>query len=351
MVDASDPANPKVIKQLPMSQTGNYRVGLVFAVGNLLMASAVGLDKASHGYSFFDISNPESPQALSFPTGLPDIYASILNGDKVYGTGLDGKLYIHDVSDPRNVKLDTASDKLSDAPGEYIYIQDHYALAAFATGVHKVDLRTMQRVGGVMQSNGDAQEGHPVPLGNILVIGDDHSVGSGVVPHSPDPDRTGPSVNMVNPPLNAVNQALTTRVGITLTDLIDLQSVGAASFTVREAGGQALPGKYSGQMQILNFSPDQPLKPGTTYEVVIPQGGIKDVSGNPTPGSFLSRFTTKGTSSLVMPRAAFVGSERGAGAWTAQGRLLSESPKRPPAAGWSVPAHGRSSRPERVTEK
>lgn len=344
IVDARDPANPKVIKQLPMSQTGNFRVGLIFAVGNLLMASAVGLDGKAHGYSFFDISNPESPQALSIPTGLPNIYASLINGNKVYGTGLDGKLYVHDVSDPRNVKLAASSAKLSDAHGEYIYIQDNYALAAFETDVHKVDLQTMRPVGAPMTSLGDAQEGHPTPLGNFLVIGDDHAIGSGVVPHSATPDRTGPAVNMVHPPANAVNQALTSRVGITLTDLIDLQSAGPATFTVREVGGQALPGKYSGQMQILNFAPDQPLKPGTTYEVVIPQGGIKDVSGNPTGAAFTSRFTTRGTPSAVMPRAAFVGSERGARAWTAQGRLVPERSGRP-AAVWSAPARSLPSRP------
>jgi hypothetical protein len=325
VVDAKDPANPRVIKQLPMNQTGNFRVGLVFAVGNLLMASAVGLDNISHGYTFFDISNPENPQALSFPTGLPNIYASILNGNRVYGTGLDGKLYVHDVTDPKNIKQSAVTDNISNSPGEYIYIQDTYAMAAFESEVHKVDLMTMRTVGQPMRSLGDAQEGHPTPLGNFLVIGDDHAIGSGVVPHSADPDRTGPSVNMVNPPADAVNQALTSRVGITLTDLIDLQSVGPASFTVREVGGQALPGKYSGQMQILNFSPDVALKPGTVYEVVIPQGGIKDVSGNATEESFISRFTTRGTPTSILPRAAFVGSEREAFFWTVQGRLLEKT--------------------------
>jgi hypothetical protein len=353
VVDAKDPANPKLIKQIPISQTGNFRVGLVFAVGNLLMVSAVGLDNNSHGYAFFDISNPESPQALSIPTGLPNIYASLLNGNKVYGTGLDGKLHVHDITDPKNVKLAASSAKLSDATGEYIYVQDHFAMAAFQTEVHKVDLRNMQTVGSPMRSLGEAQEGHPTPLGNILVVGDDHSVGSGVIPHSAMPDRTGPAVNMVHPPANAVNQALTTRVGITLTDLIDLQSVGQTTFTVREVGGQALPGKYSGQMQILNFSPDQPLKSGTTYEVVIPQGGIKDVSGNATAEVFISRFTTKGMPSSVTPRiphAAFVGTERGEQAWTAQGRLLPERSGRP-AAPWSALARKLLSRPSAGTGK
>lgn len=341
VVDARDPANPRMVRQLPTSQTGNFRVGLVFAVGNLLMASAVGLDGVSHGYSLFDISNPENPQALSIPSGLPDIYASILNGNRIYGTGIDGKLYVHDITDPRDVKLAAASPKLSDAHGEYIYIQDGYALAAFETAVHKVDLKTMQRVGLPMQSLGDAQEGHPTPLGNLIVIGDDHSIGSGVVPHAAEPDRTGPSVNMVNPPPGSANQALTSRVGITLTDLIDLRSAGSASFFVREIGGQALPGKYSGQMQILNFAPEQPLKPGTTYEVVVPKGGIKDVSGNGAPEAFLSRFTTKGTPTALEPRVAPQAGAAAGRRRSASGRIQAGRGKTT-AAGWSAPEPLRS---------
>jgi hypothetical protein len=300
IVDAKDPAHPRFVKQLPMNQTGNFRVGLIFAVGNLLVASTVGLDVNAHGYSFFDISDPENPKALSFLNSGPDIYASLVNGNKIYGTGLHGRFYVHDITDPSHVKLDRVTDTISGAHGEYVYIQDNFAMAGFETGIIKVDLKTMKPVGLPMKSMGEAQEGHPVPIGNYLIIGDDHSIGSGVVPHSLLPDVTGPSVNMVNPPENAVNQALTSRVGITLTDLIDLASVNATSFIVREFGGSALPGKYSGQTEILNFFPDEPLKSGTNYEVVIPKGGIKDVSGNPTPEDFVSRFRTAGPTLLMV---------------------------------------------------
>ena len=44
---------------------------------------------------------------------------------------------------------------------------------------------------------------------------------------------------------------------------------------------------------------------------------------------------------LAMPRAAFVGSERGARSWTAQGRLLPEGSVPTPSV-WSVPANRRS---------
>jgi len=53
-----------------------------------------------------------------------------------------------------------------------------------------------------------------------------------------------------------------------------------------------LSGKYSHQFAIVNFSPDQPLLPNTTYEIVIPAGGIKDYAGNTTATTFTSYFST-----------------------------------------------------------
>ena len=54
----------------------------------------------------------------------------------------------------------------------------------------------------------------------------------------------------------------------------------AASFIVRPVGGQPLPGKYGLRMGVVNFDPDQDLQPGTTYEVVLPKGGVADLVGN-----------------------------------------------------------------------
>ena len=53
-----------------------------------------------------------------------------------------------------------------------------------------------------------------------------------------------------------------------------------------------LPGKYSYQTGIVNFAPDQILAADTTYEVIVPAGGVRDVSGNPIVQEFRSTFTT-----------------------------------------------------------
>ena len=46
------------------------------------------------------------------------------------------------------------------------------------------------------------------------------------------------------------------------------------------------------QTGIVNFSPAHSLEPDTTYEVIVPAGGVKDVMGNATPSDFRSTFAT-----------------------------------------------------------
>jgi hypothetical protein len=144
------------------------------------------------------------------------------------------------------------------------------------------------------------QEGHPTPLGNYVILADDHGWGSGLVPNSQEPDRKGPQPTMVNPADGAIRQAATTRVGLSWSDQIDFRSVNAQTFIVREAvSKKVLTGRYSGQQTFINFFPDQPLKFNTDYEVYIPKGGINDYAKNPVEKDFLSRFRTRAQAEIV----------------------------------------------------
>jgi hypothetical protein len=69
--------------------------------------------------------------------------------------------------------------------------------------------------------------------------------------------------------------------------------VSAASFIVRPVGGQPLAGKYGLRMSVVNFDPDEDLMPGTTYEVILPKGGIADLAGNTIATELKSTFSTK----------------------------------------------------------
>ncbi len=298
IVDATDPYNPVMVDRgdepnpIPSSQMGNYNVGSVFAVGNLLFATKnngkVG------GYTSFDISDPENPVILeTIRTGTPGVYSSLVNGNMLYVAGFNAELVGIDISDPGEFTV-RGSVPFEDKGG-YLSYQDGFIHAGASNKYYKVDVSdsdNFQIVGTASSNIPNRDEDFATVLGNLVIIGDDHGKGSFIVPHQTGQDTTGPAVNMIVPMENAVNQAVTSRVGLTFTDLVDLRTVNSSTFIVRPVGGNALNGTYSGQNGIVNFSPDSPLNPDTTYEVVVPAAGIKDVAGNRTEQEFRARFST-----------------------------------------------------------
>ncbi len=290
VVNASSPAAPVVAKQMPTSQTGGFRVGPVFAVGNILVASS--MDQG--GYATFDISDPVNPVLMQAMTNNAAVYSSLLNGDKIVGAGGDGKLYVHDVTNLSNITL-VNSSAVAGGKGGYATVQDGYAFVGFSDRFAKIDIRNNASY-PIVQTGTSAvarrDEDFATVLGNLVFGGSDHNTGSGLMPHQTAPDTRGPLVNMVSPANNAVSRALSSRVGVSFTDQIDVASVTSATFIVRPVGGAAMVGTYSSQTNIVNFKPDSDLLANTTYEVVIPAGGIKDYAGNGVPTEFRVRFST-----------------------------------------------------------
>ncbi len=135
------------------------------------------------------------------------------------------------------------------------------------------------------------------PLGNALMVSvdDDAENGqaTGIFPWREAPDARGPEVNWVLPEDGATAQALSTRIGMTFDELVELGTVWTGSVQVRALGTTTpIEGWLSGQDAQVNFWPRQPLAPATTYEVIVPAGGVTDVSGNPTTREHRSTFTT-----------------------------------------------------------
>jgi DNA-binding beta-propeller fold protein YncE len=296
VVDATDPVKPVLVDRgagrpnpLPTSETGGFRIGPLFAVGNLLFASSM----EGSGYVILDIADPRQPSVLSVEAAGPPLYSFLLNGNKLLGAGTDDFFYVHDVSDPRHMSfLGRVSMK---GRGGYLTFQDGFAHVGASVHYAKIDLRDPKRPAlvGTGSSNREGRdEDFATVLGNLTVVGDDHGFGSSLIPHQTLPDTKGPAVNMVVPADGAGRQLLSTRVGLTFTDLVDLGTVNASTFLVRPLGGAALAGKYSTEAGIVNFSPDAPLLPDRVYEVVVPAGGIRDHAGNPVETTFTSRFDT-----------------------------------------------------------
>ncbi|HEX6708285.1 MAG TPA: Ig-like domain-containing protein [Albitalea sp.] len=322
IVDATDPRNPVYLKTI----TTPFRIGPVFAVGNLLVT--MSMDRA--GILTYDISDPANPKLLANSNGSGGQYSGIVNGERLVTAGTDNKLRVYNISNPGSISQLVASPDVG-AKGGYVSIQDGFAHAGFSTKYAKINLSTGAIVGTGTSGISGRDEDFGTVLGNLVMVGDDHAVGSALMPHQTAPDTTGPSVNMVSPKANSTNQSVKSRIGITLTDQVDLRTVNSSTFVVRPLGGSALAGKYSGQSGILNFWPDQALAAGTTYEVIVPAGGLRDDAGNAVPTTFSSRFTTGGTApgvdcTLAAERTpALIGSSVGFSPASASGSSLQYS--------------------------
>lgn len=296
IVDVSDPAHPVLVDRggepnpIPNSATGGFRVGPVFAIGNLMVISA----NDGRGYATLDISDPVNPELLdSFVNGAPESYSAMVNGYRIYAAGTDDDFHGLDISNPANiVELDSVP---MGGKGGYLMVQDGFAHVGASNHYVKVDLAddSDYRIVGSASSNvAGHDEDFAVPLGNLVVLSDDHYNGSFIFPHQADPDHTGPVVSMVSPLDGAAGQSRSTRIGFTFSDLIDLTSLNPSTVSVEPIGEEPLEGIFSTQAGIVNFAPEKPLAPDTTYEIVVPADGVRDISGNPTPREFRATFST-----------------------------------------------------------
>ena len=302
VVDATDPRNPTLVKQIPISAIGGFRIHPLFVVGNLLVATSADFSGSSTGVLTMDISDPRNPTVIKTQkTGFPVFYSAFFNGNKLIGLGFrDHQVHVWDLTNPAEFPKVAAIGGM-DRPA-YATVQDGHALVGDEKNFVKINLSgALSIVGRGTSGVSNRSEDIATPLGNVALMSNDHPTNSAIIAHKATPDNTGPSVTMVNPANNAAGQRTSSRVGITLSDWIDLRSVNNTTFIVRPVGGSALSGKYSGEQGILNFWPSQPFAAGTTYEVVIPAGGLKDFSGNGAPSTFTSRFTIAGTSPTNPP--------------------------------------------------
>lgn len=299
IVDTTNPEEPQLLDRggepnpLPISQTGGFRVGALFAVGNLLVASA----NDGLGYATLDISDPANPTLLTARiSDAPPSYSSMLNGYRLYAAGIDSKLHGFDLSNPHQLRYLGSVDLYG--RGGYLTIQDGFAHVGASRHYMKVDIHTdgeYKTLGSATSDSSTSDEDFAVAVGNLVVFSDDHENGSFIVPHQTEADTVGPSVNMVVPVDGATNQSRASRIGLTFTDLVDFRTVNSETIIVRPLGGEAISGIFSAQTGIVNFTPSEPLLADTTYEIIVPAGGIKDVMGNPSTDHFYSTFSTGST--------------------------------------------------------
>lgn len=291
VLDMSDVKEVKIMNHIPVEQAGGFRVNCIFAVGNLLVTT--NANDNNKGFATYDISDPANPVLLDVLKQQVG-YSSLVNGNRIYG--VDEELGVYDINDPTDINHLGKSKKIG-GKGGYATIQDGFVFAGASKQAAKIDVHDTEnfKIVGTGSSNiSKRDEDFASVIGNIMIAGDDHGQKSAIIPHQQTPDKKGPVVNMIIPKEGTVNQALSSRIGVTFTDNVELETVNSETFIVRESDqyGEKITGVFSVQGAIVNFRPDQPLKINTTYDVILKRNGVKDYNNNGLEHEWVSRFST-----------------------------------------------------------
>ena len=258
-------------------------IGHPFIIGNLLIFAS---DQSRTGVSTYDISDPSNPVLLDvLTTGGPGGYWPELWGADgrllivfPYRTGGNG-IRVVDVTDPNNMEF-LADVPLPGASCMYAQFQDNYLF----TGSHKVDMRTFSSVLSLDLEPTELDTSQfALPLGNLLFTGGaGPGQGMAIWAHQAEPDTSGPTVGYHIPRDGQTNYPTTAPISLLIHESLESPSmINGETFIVRPLGGDAIPGLIRWTFNdSLTFTPDSPLLANTTYEVVIPGGGITDAVGN-----------------------------------------------------------------------
>ncbi|MEO5769949.1 MAG: Ig-like domain-containing protein [Polyangia bacterium] len=298
ILDAHDPNNVTLIKRIPNSQFGGVNAGPVYAIGNILVLTT---PKENGGIATMDISDPLNPITLAtLSTGK-----GYIGGFYRHYAFLQSPLRAWDVlTDPAKIgTANTPVAQLDTAASEYLGFGDDNVFLGHLRpnpGASKIDMSDMKKMSIVNRIWGRVNVGgiddqFMIPIGNLLVLCDDQAPYSGgvIAVHAADPDKKPPVVDTIIPRDKSTGQNVKSRIGISFSDHIELATVNQASLIVRPMGGQPIAGKWGLNYTVVHFSPDEPLQPKTTYEVILPAGGMTDLVGNPIAQEFKSTFTTE----------------------------------------------------------
>jgi len=166
----------------------------------------------------------------------------------------------------------------------YAQFQDHHLF----TGSHKVDMRTMSSVLSLDLEPTELDTSQfALPLGNLLVTGGaGPGQGMAIWAHSDAPDTSGPTVGFHIPRAGQTDYPVNSPISLLIHESLESPTmINGETFIVRPIGGAPVSGLIRWTFNdSLTFTPDQPLLLDTTYEVIIPDGGITDAVGNGIEG-------------------------------------------------------------------
>lgn len=306
VVDATDPTAPSVVGR--WSAVPEFRIGQVIVIGNLLYAFSSEGSVAA----VVDVRDPSAPRAIpggrwsisngetdrfDRPLPLPAYFGHVSGGYAYHPRiGIGGGLAIFDVRDPTNPTFAGDFDA-PDGDGGYVFLKEGVAYVGLSDYGAAIDVTDPSAPELLMRFELTGDLDTVTPFGNVALVSvDDDAVdgqASAIVPVFEAVDRRGPTVNMVVPTDGATDQPLSTRVGLTFDEFVEMNSVWRGSVILREAeSGRVVEAHLSGQEGVVSLWPTRPLSPATTYTLTVPAGGVTDLNGNPTTSTFRATFTT-----------------------------------------------------------
>jgi hypothetical protein len=299
IIDATDPFAPEIVGQLRFDRP--HIVGSFHVWGNRAMAASAGVARTL----LMDVSDPLNPTPLpggDFTTRDPDgdvrpYYFSNLGAQwGLFARSEDGGgPMVYDLTDGTAPTFVSATSSV-DGDGGYVYQhEDHLFVGDSNFGsVYDFADPTAPTAIGRFDLPGDLDT--VTPLGSVALVSVDEKGEPGrataVMPWSATPDTRGPRPGMTSPRDGDRFQAATTRVGVVFDELLEPVSAFAGSVRLFDTRGAAVAGFVSAQENVVNFVPDAPLAPNTTYRLLLPAGGLADVSGNALEAPFTLAFTT-----------------------------------------------------------
>ena len=301
VVDAVDPRVPVPLLRYGFEPV--LRAGQVQVVGNLLMVSPAEGPRTV----LLDVSDPESPQPIpggdftvTDATGEPrDSYFSTMSGGYVYYARKEsgGGVIVYDIHDPSNPTY--AGDIRSDGNGGYVFVHEGVAFVGEGSFATAYDVSNLPDITEIARFHLTGDLDTITPIGNVVVLSVDADAnpdqGSAIAPFRATPDSVPPVVTWAWP-ADGATVPITSRFGVTFSELVDVASAWDGSVRLYETGTDPdvtrVAGVVSTQETIVNFVPRCPLRPATGYTLEIPAGGIVDFTGNPIAEAFTATFTT-----------------------------------------------------------
>ena len=302
VVDTRDYSNPQLLAHLNRKELMNLTLRSAHVIGDILILSPVDIGVVNAEMLVMDVSDPSQPTILSsHPVQIG--YQGTIYGSCFYN-GATQKVQPQmmkawDFSDPTAIKEITlkTGDDLAFNP-EYVFFRDDKLHLG-----HYPGLVVYEQQGDAWTASTRLEPQHPPakdyafcsPIGNLVAVTSDHHVRSklnlGVA--TAGLDLLPPEVRYVVPQSGSTGMPLSTKIGISFSDFIDPTSLSSDTVILRNTANDTLVAcGTSHTTGIVNIVPEQPLEPGTQYELSV-TSGVRDACGNPYAGELvITRFTT-----------------------------------------------------------